>query len=80
MDLLGGKQRPIDHADRATDFRVRSIQSLEHLSFVVRYVDARNSARKNVATDFDRIERRKLLERKPRVSAIRWFFCVYRWR
>ena len=79
MDLFGRKQWPIDYADRATDFRVRNVQSLEHLGFIVRDVDPRNSTRKNVATGFDRTERGKLLERKPRVSAIR-SFCVSRWR
>src|ERR1700730_8377667 len=79
MDLLGRQQRPIADTDGAPNFCVRRVQTLQHLFFVMRNIDARNAAREDVATDFDCFERRKLLERKPRVSAIRWS-CVCRLR
>src|SRR6202171_3443833 len=79
MDLLGRQQWPIAYANRAPDFCVGGVQTLQHLFLVMRDLDAGNSAREDVTTDFDRLARGKLLERKTRLSAIRWF-CVCRLR
>src|SRR4029077_6600295 len=43
---------------------MREIEPLQHFGFVVRNIDAVDSLRENVATDSNRTQRGKLLERK----------------
>jgi hypothetical protein len=60
--LLRGKQRPIADPDCIPNFSVRGIKPLQHFGLIMRHVDAQNSLRKNVTTDSDRAQRRKLFE------------------
>jgi hypothetical protein len=64
VDLFGGEQRPIAEAGCVANFPMYSIQSLEYLSLLRRDLDAGDSLRENVTTDFDRTQRRKLFERQ----------------
>jgi hypothetical protein len=54
MDLFGGEQRPIVKAGCVADFAMGGIEPLQHFGFIVGNVDAGNSLRENVTTDFDR--------------------------
>jgi hypothetical protein len=54
VDLFGGEQRPIAKAGCVANFAMGGIEPLQHFGFIVGNVDAGNSLRENVTTDFDR--------------------------
>jgi hypothetical protein len=54
VNLLRSEQRPIAYADCVTNFAMRGFEPIQHLGFIVRNVDAWNSPRESVTTDFDR--------------------------
>jgi hypothetical protein len=64
VNLLGSQQGPIAHADCVANFAMRGFQPLQHFGLIVRNVDAGNSLRESVTTDFARAQRGKLLEGK----------------
>jgi len=43
---------------------MRGIEALQYFRFIVGDIDAGNSLRENMTTDFDRAQRGKLLERE----------------
>ena len=54
VDLFGGEQRPIVKARFLANFPMCGIEPLQHFGFIVGDIDAGNSLRENVTTDFDR--------------------------
>src|SRR2546425_9093651 len=62
VNLFGGEQRPIRHADCVANFTVRGIEPHQYFGFVMRDVDSRNSMRENVAADSDCAQRGKFLK------------------
>ena len=54
VDLFGSEQRPIPKAGRGANFAMCGVEPLQHFGFIVGDVDAGNSLRENVTTDFDR--------------------------
>ena len=62
VDLFSGEQRPIAKAGCVANFLMCGIEPLQHFGLIVCDVDAGNSLRENVTTDFDRAQRRKLFE------------------
>jgi hypothetical protein len=64
VNLFRGEQRPIAKAGRVANFVMRGIEALQYFRFIVGDIDAGNSLRENMTTDFDRAQRRKLLERQ----------------
>ena len=76
MNLLGGEQRPTPTSSRARDligvakaghvanFVMRGLEPLQYLGLLGQNVDAGNSLRENMTTDFDRAQRRKLFKRQ----------------
>src|SRR5205823_14332160 len=66
VNLLGGEQRPVVRADCVAKFAVRGFKPLQYFGFIGRNVDAGNSLREKVATNFNRAKRRELFEGKLR--------------
>jgi hypothetical protein len=64
VNLFGGEQRPIAHANCAPDFPMRRFESTYRFGFPVRNVDPLNAFDKCVPANACRIDRRKLLDRK----------------
>src|SRR6478735_3037944 len=54
VDLFGREQRPIVKARFLANFPMCGIEPLQHFGLIVGNVDAGNSLRENVTTDFDR--------------------------
>jgi hypothetical protein len=54
VDLFGGEQGPIAKAGCVANFAMCCIEPLQHFGFIVGNVDAGNSLRENVTTDFER--------------------------
>src|SRR6188472_313308 len=55
VDLFGGEQRPLAHADCVANFLMCSVEPLQHFGFIVGDVDSGNSLCENVMTEFDRV-------------------------
>ena len=64
VDLFGGEERPIANTDCLPNFAMRGIEPLQRFGFSMQNIDAGNSLREYMATDSNRAQRGKLLERK----------------
>ena len=70
VDLFGGEERPIAKAGCVANFAMCGIEPLQHFGFIVGDVDAGNSLRENVTTDFDRASAQEIVRR------VDPFFCT----